>query len=317
MFVILAILAAGLIAGRTFLALTGRRAGVAERLTGYVVWVMLAAFGLRIGSDAAIMTRLPSLGLAALILGTAATAASALLVRLLLGVPDCGDGQPLRQQCPGGSFSPRALTGSAVTLLFFGLGLAVGQGGWLPVDTATADRWATVSLYILIALVGLSTGSNPRLMTILRGVRPTVAAVPVLSVLATLAAGAAVGMLTPSGAADGAVAVSGMGYYSLSSMIISDLRAADLGSAAAMSLAAVALMANIVREVIALVAIPVIGPRIGQYASTAMCGVTSLDVTLPTLAATFGPRAVPGALVNGIILEIATPFLVLAACRLA
>ena len=48
-----------------------------------------------------------------------------------------------------------------------------------------------------------------------------------------------------------------------------------------------------------------------------MCGVTSMDVTLPTLAATFGPGAVPVALVNGILLEVTTPFTVMAACSVA
>ena len=42
-------------------------------------------------------------------------------------------------------------------------------------------------------------------------------------------------------------------------MIISDLRSADMGAPAAMSLAAIALMSNIVREILALTVIPVIG----------------------------------------------------------
>lgn len=87
-----------------------------------------------------------------------------------------------------------------------------------------------------------------------------------------------------------------------------------MGQAAAMSLGAIALMANIVREIIALIVIPLVGPRLGLYGSTAMCGVTSLDVTLPTLVSTFGAEAIPVALVNGIILEISTPFTVMAAC---
>ena len=73
MFTILAILAAGLICGRIYLHFTRRAATLAENLLGYVVWFMLAAFGLRIGSDPDIMGNLHLLGLQALVLGAAAT----------------------------------------------------------------------------------------------------------------------------------------------------------------------------------------------------------------------------------------------------
>lgn len=312
MFSIILILTAGLIGGRLFLKLSGRRASLASASLGYVVWVMLAAFGLRIGADPDIMDRLPSLGLAALILGSAATLLSGIIVSLVFRrfSPEKATLTDTRHT----PFSPRALTGSAVTLFFLAAGIAAGRMGWIPVDTATAELWATLLLKLLILLVGISTGSNPELATILRGIRPAIMAIPVIALVATYIAGAVTGFFLPLGTTDGALAVSGMGYYSLSSMIISDLRAADMGAAAAMSLAAVALMANIVREVLALVIIPVIGPRLGLYGSTAMCGVTSIDVTLPTLASTFGAEAIPCALVNGILLEVSTPFTVMGAC---
>lgn len=312
MFSIILILAAGLIGGRLFLKFAGRRASLATASLGYVVWVMLAAFGLRIGADSGIMDRLPTLGLEALLLGTAATLLSGFAVAVAFRrfAPDETTLTDPRHT----TFSPRALTGSAVTLFFLAAGIVAGRTGWIPVGTDTAEAWATLLLKLLILLVGISTGSNPELATILRGIRPAIVAIPVIALVATYVAGALTGLLLPIGMPDGALAVSGMGYYSLSSMIISDLRAADMGAAAAMSLAAVALMANIVREVLALVIIPVIGPRLGLYGSTALCGVTSIDVTLPALASTFGAEAIPCALVNGILLEVSTPFTVMGAC---
>ncbi len=312
MFTILIILASGLLCGRLYLRLRGKSIALAEQLLGYVVWFMLAAFGIRIGSDPGIMERLPALGLQAAVLGASATILSGVALNLFFRrlVPDRATLTDPRHT----TFSGKALKGSALTLLFFAAGLTAGRLSLLPLDTDQAERLATVSLQVLIGLVGLSTGSNPRLGSILRGIRPVIVAVPVASVAVTIAAGAVTGYFLPVGAADGSLAVSGMGYYSLSSMIISDLRSEDMGHAAAMSLGAIALMANIVREIIALIVIPLIGSRLGIYGSTAMCGVTSLDVTLPTLASTFGAEAIPVALVNGIILEISTPFTVMAAC---
>lgn len=312
MFTILVILAAGLICGRLYLRLFGKSVGLAEKMLGYVVWFMLAAFGIRIGSDPGIMGRLPALGLQAFVLGAAATFMSGIALNIFFRrlTPD----QTTLTDPRHTSFSGNALKGSALTLLFFAAGLTAGRLSLLPLDTSGSERIATLSLQILIGLVGLSTGSNPRLSSILRGIRPVIIAVPVASIAVTVAAGAVAGWFLTVGAADGSLAVSGMGYYSLSSMIISDLRSEDMGQAAAMSLGAIALMANIVREIIALIVIPLVGPRLGLYGSTAMCGVTSLDVTLPTLVSTFGAEAIPVALVNGIILEISTPFTVMAAC---
>lgn len=314
MLTILLILTAGIVAGRVWLALTGRRASAAEALLGYVVWVMLAAFGYRIGADPEVMSQLPTLGLRALLLGAAALVASAAAVFVCLPkvLPDT-DAPTGRQ----GGNSAAGLSGSAFALLFFGAGLASGNLSLLPVTASQADTAATWLLWALMGLVGLSTGSNPRLVTVMRGLRPAIIAVPVVSVIATLAAGAAVGALCGLGAPDGATAVSGMGYYSLSSMIISDLRADDMGAAAAISLAAIALMSNLAREILSFILVPLLGRRIGVYAASSMCGVTSMDVTLPTLAATFGPGAVPVALVNGILLEVTTPFTVMAACSVA
>lgn len=314
MLTILLILTAGIVAGRAWLALTGRRASAADALLGYVVWVMLAAFGYRIGADPEVMSQLPTLGLRALLLGAAALVASvaAVFVCLPKVLPDT-DAPTGRK----GSNSAAGLSGSAFALLFFGAGLASGNLSLLPLTASQADMVATWLLWALMGLVGLSTGSNPRLVTVMRGLRPAIIAVPVVSVIATLAAGAAVGALCGLGAPDGATAVSGMGYYSLSSMIISDLRADDMGTAAAISLAAIALMSNLAREILSFILVPLFGRRIGVYAASSMCGVTSMDVTLPTLAATFGPGAVPVALVNGILLEVTTPFTVMAACSVA
>lgn len=312
MFNIIIILTAGLICGRIYLKVTGRKASLADTLLGYTVWAMLAAFGLRIGADPAIMERLPSLGLQALILGASAMTVSGMAVSLAFS--RFTPAQPELTDTRRTSFTGRALMGSAVTLFFFAIGLTAGRLSLLPVSAADAGWWATRLLELLIGLVGIATGSNPRLSAILREMRPVIIAVPLIALATSLLGGAAAGLFLPLGPSDGMLAVSGMGYYSLSSMIISDLRADDMGEAAAMSLAAVALMANIVREILALVTIPVAARSIGLYGSTAMCGVTSLDVTLPTLATAFGAEAIPVALVNGIILEVTTPFTVTAAC---
>ena len=82
-----------------------------------------------------------------------------------------------------------------MTLTFFAAGLVAGDLSVLPISTSTAGMLSNLLLQILIALVGIATGSNPRLGSILRGIRPTIVAVPVVALVATVAAGCLAGWL--------------------------------------------------------------------------------------------------------------------------
>ncbi|MCM1029523.1 MAG: lysine exporter LysO family protein [Pseudoflavonifractor sp.] len=320
MFNIIIILAGSMALGRIWLRVTGHRLRLAEAMLGYVVWVMLAAFGFRLGTDPTIMDSLPSLGLQALILGVGCALSSGLAMSVVARHISTGDDNTLTDPGKRGEGSGSPLLNSAITLAFFAGGMVAGRLGLLPIGQESAQEWAGLLLQILIALVGLSTGSNPELTSIFRhpGASFRAALVtPIVALAATLAAGALMGLLFPTGPADSALAVSGMGYYSLSSMIISDLRAEAIGGPAAMTVAAIALMSNIVREIFSLLILPLVGSRLGLYGATAMTGVTSIDVTLPTLVSVFGAPAVAASLINGIILEVSTPFTVMALCCLS
>lgn len=83
-----------------------------------------------------------------------------------------------------------------------------------------------------------------------------------------------------------------------------------------MRLGAIALIGNIAREFASIVLAPVIYSKMGTYALIGASGVTSMDVSLPTIATVCGDEATPAALLNGVILEAATPFLVTAACMI-
>ena len=67
----------------------------------------------------------------------------------------------------------------------------------------------------------------------------------------------------------------GFGYYSLSSIFISQMYSQELG--------VIALLSNIFREIITLLAVPILVKYFGKLAGIATGGATAMDTTLPVI----------------------------------
>lgn len=201
----------------------------------------------------------------------------------------------------------KGLKGSLLAIAFFALGIALGR--LQPIDAATAGEAASIALYLLIAFIGFEFGRHG-LKDALRHLKPSMLLLPAVTVAATLIAVAAVSPLMPDfSVRECLTAGGGMGYYSLSSIIILDVK----GPVAA-SLAMTALLANMVREALALVFIPVASRWIGSWGAISASGVTSMDVCLPVIAGACGESAVPLSIIHGVTLEVAVPVLVTLLC---
>ena len=105
---------------------------------------------------------------------------------------------------------------------------------------------------------------------------------------------------------------SGFGYYSLSSVLITNLKG---GAADAAALATVALLANIMRELVALFGIPLFARLGGRLAPISVAGINSMDVCLPMIVRSSGSELIPLAVLHGLALELSVPLLVGLFCR--
>ena len=94
----------------------------------------------------------------------------------------------------------------------------------------------------------------------------------------------------------------GFGYYSLSSVFITQLHSQSLG--------VVALLSNIFREVATLLATPLLVSYFGKLAGIASGGATAMDTTLPVISRYSGQSYAIIAVFSGIVLTILVPFLV-------
>ena len=133
------------------------------------------------------------------------------------------------------------MRGSLIIVVFFIAGLLLARWGWIPLSLSEGDVsiWA---LYALMFLVGISIGSDTQALKAIRGQHWKILWVPVATWAGTLAGTALASLLLPSRSLADCLAVgSGFGYYSLSSIFITEYRGAELGT--------IALAANIISQV--------------------------------------------------------------------
>ncbi len=209
------------------------------------------------------------------------------------------------------------MKGSLLAIAMFALGIMAAHLGfvtdWVISNSHSLASW---TLYVLIAMVGFEFGHD-NLIENLRKIDMPMFIVPVVSVIATLIVTVAVGAIIGRWSATDYMAVgSGMGYYSLSSLLILDMRAETLGVTVATQLAMLAFLTNMSRELTALFGAPLFARWFGRQAPVAAAGVTSLDVTLPVILRVSGQDMMLVAVINGIILELAVPLMVTLFCSL-
>lgn len=200
------------------------------------------------------------------------------------------------------------MKGSLIIIGFFVLGVTTGLFHILPAGVAESD----ISFYALCALmfcVGLSVGNNPQTIKNFRSLNPRLVLLPVMTILGTLAASALISILLPHRSATDCMAVgAGFGYYSLSSIFITEYKGAELGT--------IALLSNIMREMITLLFAPLLVRRFGNLAPISAGGATTMDTTLPVISRYAGREFVAVSIFHGFLVDFSVPFLVTFFCSL-
>jgi len=174
-----------------------------------------------------------------------------------------------------------------------------------------------VILYVLMFQIGLSVGCSDNLKAILGNFRPKMLLLPLATLTGTLAFSALASIfLVRWGAFDTMAVGSGLGYYSLSSVLITQLKMPSLGEQMAAELGTIALLSNIFRELAALVGAPFFRKHFGPLAPVCAAGVTSVDVALPAIGRVSGQAMIPVALFHGMVLDMSVPIMVPLLCQM-
>ena len=200
------------------------------------------------------------------------------------------------------------MKGSLIIVSFFVLGIIVGLCDVIPAGLLDSDV-SYCALCCLMFCVGISIGCDTSVLKSFKKVNPRLMMLPVMTILGTLAGCAAVSLILSHRQLTDCLAIgSGFGYYSLSSIFITEYRGAELGT--------IALLTNIIREMITLLMTPLMAKWFGPLAPISSGGATTMDTTLPIITQTIGQRYVALSIFHGFATDFSVPFLVTMWCML-
>ncbi len=200
------------------------------------------------------------------------------------------------------------MKGSLIIVGFFILGILAGNLEWISIDSLGFDIsfWA---LALLMFCVGISVGSDLGALRNLRALDSRLLLLPLVTIVGSLAGCVIAGLFLPWRSIPDTLAVgSGFGYYSLSSIFITQYKGAELGT--------VALLANIARELITLLGAPLLLKIAGPLAPISSGGATTMDTTLPIITTVSGKEFAILSIYHGFVVDFSVPFLVTFFCSL-
>lgn len=200
------------------------------------------------------------------------------------------------------------MKGSLIIVGFFVLGIVVGLFDVVPQELLDSDI-SYYALCLLMFCVGISIGCDTSVLKKFKQVNPRLMMLPVMTILGTLAGCAAVSLLLGHRQLTDCLAIgSGFGYYSLSSIFITEYRGPEMGT--------IALLANICREILTLLCAPLLAKYFGKLAPISVGGATSMDTTLPIITRASGQEFIIVSIFHGFCVDFSVPFLVTFFCSL-
>ena len=303
MFLIFAVIFGGILSGCLF---RGRRLGFVQPAITAIIWLLLFLLGVEVGSDPEVVGGLATLGVAALAVFACSVvgsiAASWLLWRRIRRHRSAGTAKPQEEDDGDGRPAEESSGQSMWTAL---KGSLVGLFTPFNVAGTGISTWV---LYALMFCVGITLGHDASLAGRVRQLDPRLALLPLATAFGTLLGAAVSALLLPWSVADTLAVGAGFGYYSLSSIFITDFRGPEL--------ATVALLCNVMREIFTLLAAPLVARLFGPLAAVSIGGATTFDTTLPIITRAAGRPYAVVSIFHGCALDFSVPFLVTFFCSL-
>ncbi len=198
------------------------------------------------------------------------------------------------------------MIGSIIVVSLFVIGAICGFLGLLP-EFILKGNYSIYALCGLMICVGMTLGHDKDIVKKFRALDPKMAILPLLTITGTLLGCAVISVFMSNRSLSDCMAVgSGFGYYSLSSVFITEYKGAEMGT--------IALLSNIIRELSALMLAPLFVRFFGKLAPIAAGGATSLDTTLPAVAKFSGQDFLVLSMFHGVVIDFSVPFLVKLFC---
>ncbi|MDR2126686.1 MAG: lysine exporter LysO family protein [Prevotellaceae bacterium] len=192
---------------------------------------------------------------------------------------------------------------SIIAILFFVAGIICAKLQVVPECVLNSDFTFHI-LCIQMLFVGICMGAEVnRSILLIKSLHVRILLVPFTAITGTLLGALLFSLFVSKMPVSDLLAIgSGFGYYSLSSIYISEIRGETLGI--------IALLANIAREITGLVFTPLLAKYFGKLAPIAAAGATSMDTCLPIITSSTGKNYAIISVFSGTVLTILVPFLI-------
>lgn len=188
-----------------------------------------------------------------------------------------------------------------IALISLILGIIVGN--YLsPEVIAIFSQVAPIVLMLLMFSVGISIGMDKLIFRKMREMHLKVLVIPLGIVVGSLFGGFVCSFLAGNTVREGLAISSGLGWYSLSGVVLTDLAGAKVGT--------IAFMSSLFREIISFLIIPFVAKYTNKYTAIAPAAATSEDTTLPMLMKYTSEEVVIMSVINGIVCSALVPILI-------
>lgn len=262
--------------------------------------ILLMSMGAKIGIDEEIMSNIHRIGFQALIIAIGAVMGSIVIVKILVELSrfDLATGSTKDLGDSGGA--DRGMMALIMGSVIIGiiLGIIVIPNNFI----GHINNVTTISLAILLLGVGVDIGLNKEALIKAKDLGIRIFLIPIGVVFGSIFGAIISGYLLNMVLVESGAVGAGFGWYSLSSVLITEIHGVELGS--------MAFLSNVFRELIAILTIPVVSKYFGRFTCIAPGGATAMDVTLPIIKKSAGEEAVIPAFISGAVLSALVPVLV-------
>jgi len=156
-------------------------------------------------------------------------------------------------------------------------------------------------LILILFLVGIDIGRQKNIASDIKKMGASILIVPAMTVIGSISGGMLAGIVLNMPIKETAAVGAGFGWYSFSAIALADY-SRELG--------AIAFLSNVIRELFAIILIPIISIKLGYLEAIAPAGATAMDTTLPIISRNTESKITVYAFISGCLLSMLVPVLV-------
>ena len=181
--------------------------------------------------------------------------------------------------------------------------LGIGAGFVLPENiSAFIDSASSYMLLVLLFSVGIDMGLNKEVFTRIKELGFKILLIPAGVIIGSLFGGVLTSFLAHLSVKDSLAISAGLGWYSLSGILITEAGNPVAGT--------IAFLSNVFREMLTFIMVPFIASHMNYYCAIAPAGATAMDTTLGIISRNTNATVAVLSFVSGVICTLVVPVLV-------